>query len=156
MIPFLFLFGTRVVRTTFRSSGGSVAGEKTVVSPAGTLWEWNRDQIRKGGIKLKNSVSGIAISRVARANVSGGSVKPARIHAGNSERIPQKTKNIPVSNRMEMIVSSMSPVETGKLSRLSSCMNGDNRIITTMSTSTSLGNLWSIVFDQNERITLPL
>lgn len=28
----------------------------------GTLWEWNKNQIRKGGVKLNSSVSGTAVS----------------------------------------------------------------------------------------------
>ncbi len=102
--------------------------------------------MRNGGVKLKSCVSGMAVSRLTRMKESGGRRNPDRIKAGKSERIPQKTKNIPVSNKTEIIVSSMSPVVTGKLSRLSSCMNGEQSIISTIRTSTILGNFWSMVF----------
>lgn len=60
---------------------------------------------------------------------------------GNNLRIPANTKNIPVSNNTDIRWVSMSPVATGKLSQLSSCMNGENTAISTMSRSTILGIL---------------
>jgi len=66
--------------------------------------------------------------------------------AGKSLRIPAITKNIPVSNSTDIKCVSMSPVATGKLSKLSNCINGENTAISTISMSTTLGNLLGILF----------
>ena len=71
---------------------------------------------------------------------------------GNSFRIPANTKNIPVSNRTEIKCDSMSPVATGKLSRLSSCINGENTAIRTISVSTIFGSLRDIQYLPSERL----
>ena len=60
---------------------------------------------------------------------------------GNNLSIPANTKNIPVSNNTEIRCDSMSPVATGKLSRLSSCIKGESTAISTIRMSTIFGVL---------------
>jgi len=85
------------------------------------------------------------MSRTKPANVTAGERMLELNRAGKSLSIPAITKNIPVSNSTEMICSSMSPVATGNLSQLSSCMNGEKTAISNIRISTILGNLCGIV-----------
>lgn len=67
---------------------------------------------------------------------------------GKRLRIPANTKNIPVSNSTEIKCDSMSPVATGKLSKLSSCINGENTAISTIRMSTIFGILRCIILSR--------
>lgn len=64
---------------------------------------------------------------------------------GKRLRIPANTKNIPVSNSTDIRCDSMSPVATGKLSKLSSCINGESTAISTIRMSTIFGILRCII-----------
>lgn len=104
-----------------------------------------KNQMRRGTTKQEKSVSRGAASRTKLENVIVGGRYPVRSSAGKSLRIPAITKNIPVSKSTEMICISISPVPTGKLSQLSSCINGETTAMSTINTSTSLGNFCGIV-----------
>src|SRR6478609_130684 len=101
--------------------------------------------MRRGTAKEEKTVCRGATSRTKLANVIVGGRYPLRSSAGKSLRIPAITKNIPVSKSTEIMCISMSPVPTGKLSQLSNCINGEHTAISTINTSTTLGNLWGIV-----------
>ncbi len=81
------------------------------------------------------------MSRTSAAKVITGGRRLEQSSEGKSLSIPAITKNIPVSKSTEMMCISISPVATGNLSQLSSCMNGENTAINTIRISTILGNL---------------
>lgn len=99
------------------------------------------NQIRRGTAKLEKTDCSGATSRVKPEEIMLGGWTFVQRSLGKSLRIPAKTKNIPVSNSTDIRCVSMSPVATGKLSQLSSCINGENTAISTMSRSTILGML---------------
>lgn len=104
-----------------------------------------RNQIRRGTAKQEKADCRGATGRVKPEQIMLGGRTLVQRSCGNNLRIPAKTKNIPVSNSTEIKWDSMSPVATGKLSRLSSCMNGENTAISTIRTSTIFGILRGIV-----------
>jgi hypothetical protein len=101
--------------------------------------------MRKGTAKQERSVSRGDTSRLRLEKIIAGGCTLEHRSDGNSCNMPAMTKNIPVSNRTEIICNSMSPVATGKRSQLSSCMNGESTAISTIRISMILGNLF-IVF----------
>jgi hypothetical protein len=100
-----------------------------------------KNQMRRGTAKQENADCSGATSRVKPEKITVGGSTFVQRSLGKSLRIPANTKNIPVSKSTEIKWDSMSPVATGKLSRLSSCMNGENTAISTISRSTILGIL---------------
>src|SRR5579864_762281 len=107
---------------------------------------WNgKNQIRRGTAKLEKADCRGAMSRTKPEKIMLGGWTFVQRSLGTSLRMPAKTKNIPVSNSTEIKCVSMSPVATGKLSQLSSCMNGENTAISTIRMSTIFGILLCIV-----------
>src|ERR1041385_1993892 len=100
-----------------------------------------RNQIRRGTAKQKKADCNGLMSRVKQEKLTAGGRTLVHRSCGKSLRIPANTKNIPVSNSTEIKWASMSPVATGKLSRLSSCINGENTTISTINRSTIFGVL---------------
>jgi hypothetical protein len=100
-----------------------------------------KNQMRRGTAKQENADCSGATSRVKPEKITVSGWTFVQRSLGKSLRIPANTKNIPVSKSTEIKWDSMSPVATGKLSRLSSCMNGENTAISTISRSTILGIL---------------
>jgi hypothetical protein len=100
--------------------------------------------MRSGTAKQEKADCNGATSRVKPENTEAGGRTFVQRSCGNNLRIPANTKNIPVSNRTEIRCISMSPVATGKLSRLSSCINGESTAISTISMSTIFGILRGI------------
>lgn len=105
-----------------------------------------RNQIRRGTAKQQEADCSGAMSRLKQAKIIAGGRTFVQRSCGNNLRIPANTKNIPVSNSTDIRCDSMSPVATGKLSRLSSCMKGENTAISTIRMSTTFGVLRCIVF----------
>lgn len=105
-----------------------------------------RNQIRRGTAKQREADCTGATSRLNPAKIMLGGWKFVQRSCGNNLRIPANTKNIPVSNSTEIRCDSMSPVATGKLSRLSSCIKGENTAISTIRMSTIFGVLRCIIF----------
>jgi hypothetical protein len=97
--------------------------------------------MRKGTAKQKRSVSRGAGSQLNLEKITAGGRMLEHRSVGNSWRMPAMTKNMPVSNRTEIKCNSISPVATGNLSQLSSCMNGEKTAISTIRIRTILGNL---------------
>ena len=100
--------------------------------------------MRRGTAKQEKADCNGATSCVKPENSEVGGRRLVQRSCGNNFRIPANTKNIPVSNKTEIKCASMSPVATGKLSRLSSCINGENTAISTISVSTIFGSLRDI------------
>jgi hypothetical protein len=100
-----------------------------------------KNQMRRGTAKLEKPDCSGAASRLKPEKIMQGGLPFVQRSFGKSLSIPAKTKNIPVSNSTEMRCISMSPVATGKLSRLSSCINGENTAISTINRSTIFGVL---------------
>lgn len=113
-----------------------------------TLREW-RNQIRRGSAKEKKVDCNGATWRLKPKKTTAGGRTFVHRSFGKSLRIPAKTKNIPVSNSTEMRCISMSPVATGKLSRLSSCINGERTAISTINRSTIFGVLRCIISNRS-------
>lgn len=105
-----------------------------------------KNQIRRGTAKQKKTDCSGLVSRVKEEKLTAGGRTLVHRSCGKSLRIPVNTKNIPISNSTEIRCDSMSPVVLGKLSRLSSCINGENTAISTIKTSTIFGIRRCIVF----------
>jgi hypothetical protein len=97
--------------------------------------------MRRGTEKLEEAENNGALSRLKLEKIMLGGWTFVQRRLGNSLSIPANTKNIPVSNSTDIRCDSMSPVATGKLSRLSSCINGENTAISTINSSTIFGVL---------------
>jgi hypothetical protein len=108
--------------------------------------------MRKGTAKQKRSVSRGAGSQLKLEKITAGGRILEHRSVGNSWRMPAMTKNMPVSNRTEIKCNSISPVATGNLSQLSSCMNGEKTAISTIRIRTILG---SLCMGQTEKLQLP-
>lgn len=111
-----------------------------------THFGYGNDQIRRGMAKLDEADCNGTMSRLKPEKIMLGGWTFVHRRLGKSFRIPAITKNIPVSNSTEMMCISMSPVPTGKLSRLSSCIKGESTAMSTIRTSTIFGVLRCIVF----------
>jgi hypothetical protein len=96
--------------------------------------------------KLETADCSGAMSRLNPEKIMLGGWTLVHRRLGKSFRMPAKTKNIPVSNSTDIKCDSMSPVATGKLSRLSSCIKGESTAISTIRISTIFGVLRCIVF----------
>lgn len=110
-----------------------------------THFGYGRNQIRRGTAKEQNADCNGATSRVKPEKIMVGASIFVQKSRGKRLRIPAKTKNIPVSNSTDIKCASMSPVATGKLSKLSSCINGENTAISTIRMSTIFGILRCII-----------
>ena len=104
-----------------------------------------RNQIRRGTAKQEKADDNGATSRVKPEKIMVGGSIFVQKSRGKSLSIPANTKNIPVSNSTDIRCDSMSPVATGKLSQLSSCINGENTAISTIRISTIFGILRCII-----------
>jgi hypothetical protein len=111
--------------------------------------------MRRGTEKLEEAENNGAISRLKLENIMLGGCTFVQRRLGNSLRIPAKTKNIPVSNSTDIKCDSMSPVATGKLSRLSSCINGESTAISTINSSTIFGVLRCIKLNRGVHVKAP-
>jgi len=107
-----------------------------------------RNQIRRGTAKQENADCNGATSRVKPEKIMVGGWIFVQKSRGKRLRIPAKTKNIPVSNSTDIRCDSMSPVATGKLSQLSSCINGEHTAISTIRMSTIFGILRCIILSR--------
>lgn len=106
-----------------------------------THFGYGNDQIRRGMAKLEKADCSGTMSRLNPEKIMLGGWTLVQRRLGKSFRIPAKTKNIPVSNSTDIKCDSMSPVATGKLSRLSSCIKGESTAISTIRISTIFGVL---------------